>query len=227
MPDVEIGAFTPERARRVWQATLAVERGIDAPTTDLKQFVQAPIYFVNKHTSTIPPYGIIQKIATEEIGDQNYIHVTRPFIYTGSVIGPFLINGPREVEPEDLGVAQNGPIYRAYMDSTAYATGTRIGPKVDSFLAGKGCLYTFIGTDDIDTDIAKLIACETPLLAITSGAISGGSSGNAVAKVPTSGDWTAGSITYLVWNPSVTTIASGRLVMIFPVDAKWAAIEIC
>jgi hypothetical protein len=227
MPDVEIGAFSPERARRVWQATLAFERGIEAPTTDLKQFVQAPIYFVNKHSTKIPAYGMIQKIGTEEIGDQNYFQVSRPFTYTGSVMGPFLINGPREVEPNDLGCAQIGPIYRALMDSSSYATGTRIGPTVDSFLAAKGCLYTFIGLDDIDTNIAKLIACETPLLAITSASIAGGASGNAVAKVPTVGNWTAGSITYTVWNPATTTIASGKLVMIFPIDAKWAAVEIC
>jgi hypothetical protein len=228
MPDVEIGAFTPERARRIWQATLAFERGIDVASTDMRPAIAPPIYFVNLSSHTVPPYGCIQVNGVQEIGSQNYLQIARPFDYTNSVMAPFLLNGPYEVEAGDLGVAQSGPIFRALTDGTSYACGTRLGPAVDSFELTKGSSFTAIAYDDIGTDILKVIACETPLLA-TAGSlgIAGNSSGTVTARLPSSGNWSPGTITYTAWAPTSTPITANAIVLIFPVDAKWVAVEIC
>ena len=85
-----------------------------------------------------------------------------------------------------------------------------------------------IGDDDVVENCVRLIACETPLLAIAGGSgISANSSGEVTAKQPASGNWTAGSITYTAWNPTGVAISSNALCLIYPVDAKWVALELC
>ena len=81
--------------------------------------------------------------------------------------------------------------------------------------------------DDIDTDIIKVERCETPLLAVATSGISANSSGTVTAKQPASGNWTAGSVTYTAWNPTGVAISSSALCLIYPVDAKWVALELC
>jgi hypothetical protein len=103
-----------------------------------------------------------------------------------------------------------------------------MGPVASSFDLSKGCLFTFIGDDEQEVDLIKVIACETPLLAVTgSSGIAGNSSGTVTAKAPGSGNWTAGSITYTAWAPTSAAISANATVMIFPIDAKWVAVEIC
>ena len=228
MSSVEIAAFSPEKAQRIWQAVLAFERGIEAMKTDMRPSIDPPIYFVNRTSHTVPAYGVVQMNDTEEIGYQNYIAIDRPFDYTNSVMGPFLVNGPNEVEPGDTGIAQRGPIFRALNGGVSFATGTRLGPKPNTFELEKGCLFTVIGSDDIDTNVTRVIACETPLLA-TAGSlgIAGNSSGTVTARLPSSGNWSPGAITYTAWAPTSTPISANAIVLIFPVDAKWVAVEIC
>ena len=106
--------------------------------------------------------------------------------------------------------------------------GTRIGPNASSFEVGKGCLFTNCGADDIEEDVIRVIACETPLLAVAgAGGIAANSSGTVTAKVPTSTGWAAGSVTYTAYNISATAISNNANVLIFPVDAKWVAVEVC
>jgi len=225
---MEVGYFTPRQAERVWEATKAFEKGVKGRALDEKPITPTPISFVNKGTSTIPAYGCIQIVGTEEIGGRNYLQVTRPFDYTDSVMGPFLLNGPNEVEQDDLGTAQWGPIYRAISDGGAYTVGTRFGPIASAYTVGKGAVFTYLGEDDVETDCVRLIACETPLLAIAGGGgIAANSSGTVTAKQPASGNWTSGSVTYTAWAPTSTPIAANATVMIFPVDAKWVAVEVC
>lgn len=225
---IELGYFSPAEADRVWKATLALERGKGGNTATEKPNTPNPIYFKNQSSHTIPPYGCVQMVGTEEIGGSNYLLVDRPFDYTASVMGPFLLNGPSEVEANGLGTAQWGPIYRAASDGGTYSVGTRIGPTADSFAVAKGCLFTYLGDDDVVEDCIRLIACETPLLAVAGGSgIAGNSSGTVTAKQPASGNWTAGSVTYTAWAPTSAAISANATVMIFPVDAKWVAIEVC
>ena len=224
----EIGVFTPGDAERVWKAVQAFERGITANKTDERRFVPAPIYCKNRSTTLeIPAYGCMQVVGTEEVGGQNYLIVDRPFDYSDSSFGPFLLNSPAAIEPEGLGVAQNGPVFRAIKDTGTFTVGTRLNPTADSFKLSKGPLFVYLGDDDIDDDIIKVERCETPLLAVAGSGIAANSSGTVTAKQPASGNWTAGSVTYTAWNPTGVAISSSALCLIYPVDAKWVALELC
>jgi hypothetical protein len=223
----EIGVYTPKQAKRIWESVQAFERmGSTAPSMAIP-YTPTPIYFVNKSTATIPAYGCIQMNGASDIDGTTYIEVTRPFDYSNSVVGPFLLNGPGECLPDEIGTAQWGPIFRAKKDSSTYTTGTRMGPVDASFDLSKGCLFTYIGDDEQEDDLIRVIACETPLLAVAGSGIGANASGTVTAKAPASGNWTAGTITYTAWNPTGDAIASAANVLLFPVDAKWLAVELC
>jgi hypothetical protein len=224
----DIGYYSPSLAKRIRDNSFAWERERAAKPVEIRQSTPDPIYFYNASTETIPAYGCIQKVGVETIDGQSVVKVDRPIDYTASVMGPFLLNGPAEVAGKGLGTAQWGPIFRAKKDSSTYSTGTRMGPKASAFELEKGCLFTFIGNDEQSDDLIKVIACETPLLAIVGASgIAGNSSGTVTAKQPASGNWTAGSVTYTAWAPTATAIAAAATVMIFPIDAKWVAVEVC
>ena len=223
----QIGAYTPKQAKRIWDAVQAFERSGTASQGQFLPYTPTPIYFVNKSSETIPPYGCIQMIGASEIDKTTYIEVDRPFDYTDSVMGPFLLNGPGECLPNEIGTAQWGPVFRATKDSATYTTGTRMGPVASSFDLAKGCLFTFIGDDEQEEDLIKVIACETPLLAVAGSGIGANTSGTVTAKDPGSGNWSAGTITYTAWNPTGVAIGSAATVLLFPVDAKWLAVELC
>jgi hypothetical protein len=223
----EIGVYTPKQAKRIWESVQAFERMGSTSATMAIPYTPTPIYFVNRSTATIPAYGCVQMNGASEIDGTTYIEATRPFDYSNSVMGPFLLNGPGECLPDEIGTAQWGPIFRAKKDSATYSTGTRMGPVESSFDLSKGCLFTFIGNDEQSDDLIKVIACETPLLAVASSGIGANTSGTVTAKQPASGNWTAGTITYTAWNPTGVAIASAASVLLFPVDAKWLAVELC
>ena len=225
---IEIGYFTPSEADRVWKAVKAFERGSADNTATERGNAPSPIYFKSVSSEIIPAYGCVQMVGTEELAGRNYILVDRPIDYTASVMGPFLLNGPTEVEANGLGTAQWGPIYRAISDGGTYSVGTRFGPVASSFELSKGPLFTYIGDDDLVEDCVRVIACETPLLAVAGGSgIAGNSSGTVTSKQPASGNWTAGSVTYTAWNPTGVAIGNNSLCLIYPVDAKWVALELC
>jgi hypothetical protein len=223
----EIGVYTPKQAKRIWESVQAFERMGSTSAAMAIPYTPTPIYFVNRSTATIPAYGCVQINGASEIDGTTYIEVTRPFDYSNSVMGPFLLNGPGECLPDEIGTAQWGPIFRAKKDSATYSTGTRMGPVDASFDLSKGCLFTFIGDDEQSDDLIKVIACETPLLAVAGSGIGANTSGTVTAKAPASGNWTAGAITYTAWNPTGVAIASAASVLLFPVDAKWLAVELC
>ena len=224
----EIGGYTPKQAKRIWESVQAFERMGSASAAMAIPYTPTPIYFVNRSTATIPAYGCVQMVGSSDIDGTTYIEVKRPFEYANSVMGPFLLNGPGECLPDEIGTAQWGPIFRAKKDSATYSTGTRMGPKASAFELEKGCLFTYIGDDEQEDDLIKVIACETPLLAVAGGSgIAGNSSGTVTAKQPASGNWTAGSVTYTAWNPTSPSIGANATVMIFPIDAKWVAVELC
>jgi hypothetical protein len=223
----EIGVYTPKQAKRIWESVQAFERMGSASATMAIPYTPTPIYFINRSTATIPAYGCVQMNGASEIDGTTYIEVTRPFDYSNSVVGPFLLNGPGECLPDEIGTVQWGPIFRAKKDSATYSTGTRMGPVDASFDLSKGCLFTFIGDDEQEDDLIKVIACETPLLAVAGSGIGANTSGTVTAKAPASGNWTAGTITYTAWNPTGVAIASAANVLLLPVDAKWLAVELC
>jgi hypothetical protein len=223
----EAGIYSPKLAKRIWESVQAFERMGSTSAAMAIPYTPTPIYFVNKSTATIPAYGCVQMVGSSEIDGTTYMEVKRPFEYSNSVMGPFLLNGPGECSPDEIGTAQWGPIFRAKKDSATYSTGTRMGPVDASFDLSKGCLFTFIGDDEQEDDLIKVIACETPLLAVAGSGIGANTSGTVTAKAPAPGNWTAGAITYTAWNPTGVAIASAANVLLFPVDAKWLAVELC
>jgi len=88
-------------------------------------------------------------------------------------------------------------------------------------------MYSVIGEDELEDDLWKIVSNETPILGITNEELPANGEGEVTKKDPTSGDWTAGTVVYEARNPSDTAIPTGALVMLFPVDAKWAAVQIC
>jgi hypothetical protein len=223
----EIGVYTPKQAKRIWESVQAFERMGSTSATMAIPYTPTPIYFLNKSTETIPPYGCVQMVGSSDLDGTTYIEVKRPFEYANSVMGPFLLNGPGECLPDEIGTAQWGPIFRAKKDSATYSTGTRMGPVDASFDLSKGCLFAFIGDDEQEDDLIKVIACETPLLAVAGSGIGANTSGTVTARAPSSGNWAAGTITYTAWNPTGVAIASAANVLLFPIDAKWVAVELC
>jgi hypothetical protein len=228
VPEKNVGYYSPALAKRIRDNSFAWERERASRPVEIRQSTPDPIYFHNASTETIPPYGCVQMVGTEEIDGQFILRVDRPIDFTASVVGPFLLNGPTEVEANGLGTAQWGPIYRAISDGGAYSVGTRFGPVASSFELSKGPLFTYIGDDDLVEDCVRVIACETPLLAVAGGSgIAGNSSGTVTAKQPASGNWGAGTVTYTAWNPTGVAIGNNSLCLIYPVDAKWVALELC
>lgn len=224
----QVGYYSPSLARRIKDAALRFEREGTLRPEEITRPSPDPIYLYNDSAHEVPAFGLIQAIGIQEIGGDAFIKVTRPIDYTDSVMGPILVNGPAAIEAKGLGMAQFGPVYRVKTDGGTYATGTRMGPTEDSFEASKGCVFTAIGPDEIEEDVLKVIACETPLLAVAGpSGIPANSSATVTAKQPASGNWSAGSVTYTAWNPTGTAISSNALLLLYPVDLKWVALELC
>lgn len=227
MSDRQFGVFDPPQQRRVWDATLRVERMRESGPTPGVVNLPAPIVFRNDSGYEIPPYGCAQVTGTLEIGGQNYLLAGRPIIWTSAVVGPFFFNGPRAVPDGDYGNFQPGPIYRAIGDGTTLAVNTRIGPVDASFDVGKGCLYSVLGPDDLVADCIRIISNETSILAVAGSGIPANGSGTVTVRLPNSGGWTSGSVTYTAYNDSSTAIPSAAKVICMPIDARWHAVEIC
>lgn len=225
----ELGVFSPKVAKELLATVRELARQIGVTKGAFEPYTPTPIYFRNRSTAnTIEPYGCIQIVGTEEIDGTSYLTVDRPFDYSDSVVGPFLLNGPGQCGPGEIGTAQWGPMFRARKDSSTYSVGTRMGPIADSYELSTGCLFAYCGDDDQEPDLIRVVACETPLLAVASGAgIAANSSGTVTAKAPATGNWTAGTVTYTAWNPTGVAISSNALCLIYPVDAKWIALELC
>lgn len=225
--DDEFGVFTPDQCRRIWKATMAFERQ-NPPDKRIRDIIDYnPIYYRNDSGQTIPAYSIVQIEDTVEDSDKNYVKVIKPVTWTGAVVGPFLFSGTRDVEADKFGVAQNGPVYKVKKDGTITEINTRCGPKNGQWTISKGSMYTYIGDDALETDLIKVVDNHCPILGITNEEIPANGEGEVTKKDPSSGDWVAGTVIYDARNPSSTAIPSGVLVMLFPIDAKWAAVSIC
>lgn len=224
----EYALIPTERYKRMWRATQAVERGAGGVPTGENQPLDEGIIFRNDSGEEIPPYAIMQVIGTAEDAGRNYLLVDKPLLWTGALTGPFLFNNQWAVATGEFGTAQDGPIFRCIKDSTSLSIGVRIGPVNNQWTVGKGCLYSFIGNDDVATDCIRVIGDSTPLLgAAPVGGIASGASGTVTVRVPSATTWSAGSVTYTAWNDAPTAISGSARVMIMPINAKWVAVELC
>lgn len=224
----EFALIPTERYKRMWRATQAVERGAGGVPAGDDRPLDEGIIFRNDSGEEIPPYAIMQVIGTVEDAGRNYLLVDKPLIWTGTLTGPFLFNNQWAVAASEFGTAQDGPVFRCIKDSTSLSIDMRIGPVDAQWTVGKGCLYKYIGPDDVATDCIRVIADSTPLLGSTDGSgITAGGSGTVTVRVPSATTWSVGSVTYTAWNDAPTSIGANARVMIFPLNAKWHAVELC
>ena len=141
-------------------ARLFVRNGRKLATPDRRRFEPAsdgPIYVTNDSGETIPPYACMQVTGTEEIGPQNYLVVDKPADATGDA-GTFIFNGPKEIIDDDEGVAQRGPIIRAFKDSGTVTAGEGWAPVSGQWYVEQTDSGAFIacGDDDVEDDVLKL-----------------------------------------------------------------------
>ncbi|AMV34323.1 hypothetical protein VN12_19515 [Pirellula sp. SH-Sr6A] len=211
--------------KRIMDAVQFVERSrMESPNQFRSS--EAKTYFRNDTGQVIPAYGIIQASGTAKVSNVNYVTVERPFDYAAAQ-SIYLVNGPQEVKVDGYGTTQPGPYYKILSDGGTYSAGDRIGWKASSFEATNGCLFSVIGTDPIEDDIVLCCRDDSCAYGKTSASITAGSSGNVLIwKANGSGNWSAGSKTHTAY-ALVSNIASGEDVILFPVNGRWLATEIC
>lgn len=82
-----------------------------------------------------------------------------------------------------------------------------------------------LGGVDVTGTRRPLVA---PLLAQTkTGGLGANSSGNVFYMEPTTTGWQVTTTEYLAFNPTSTAIAASKLCLLFPVNGRWLAVEMC
>lgn len=115
-------------------------------------FSSAPINIKNTESNVIPAYGCVEVTGTVDESGQNYVQVKKP---TSSGV-VFLFNNHFEIEANGYGVAQQGPIIRAYKSTGTVTFGNRWRPTASQYYLTKGIgNYVVYGSDDIGTDVIR------------------------------------------------------------------------
>ena len=146
----------------------------------------------------------------------------RPFSTAGTS-SVCLVNGPYEIPAageNSFGSAQNGPTFLLKHDGGSYPAGTRLGWKVDSFLATLGCLFSVIGSDSLDTNLVRVLLDFSAITGTVSTAIPANETGTGIVAT------TDPAISY----PSKTqlgAIAVGATVLCVPRKGEWIAYKVC
>jgi hypothetical protein len=216
--------------QRVWNAVLEFERVKTSQVQEARPYVDPPVLFRNDSGQTIPAYGCVQLIGTydESQSSCHYATMKRPMQRTSAVLSTFAFNGPREVLDKEYGRLQAGPVFRAIKDSTTMSVGMRLGPENGYFHLSKGCLFSYVGVDNVQSDCIRVVRCETPIHATAGGSgIAANSSATVTSRYFDGTQWQAGSITYTAYNSTATAIAANAKLMLFPIDGVWSAVETC
>jgi hypothetical protein len=93
-----------------------------------------PITFRNDSGENVPRYGCM-KVTDAILDGSRYVVLIDKPDGTG---GPFLFNGPREVEPEQRGTCQHGPVVRAAFSTGTVTAGEVWGPESDWVVTSAG-----------------------------------------------------------------------------------------
>ena len=155
----QIGAFTPEQARLLWQDFLT--RRQQNYTLTANYPIRKPIYeeqthrvFVkNTEAEAIPPYACMRVTGVATVGEQTVITVEKP----SSTDGEFLFNSQFEIPVENTanGVFGIGWAYRygvvIMLGEPPTAASVTYGPQVDSWevIEGSGPFVVY-GVHDAD-----------------------------------------------------------------------------
>lgn len=161
----EIGAFSTPDARRVWKATLAVEKGTGDRNQGSAILEPEPIQFLNDTSETIPAYACMQITGTQEQASRNIFVVKKPIVTTNLLDDRFLFNSQYEVPAGQYGTAQTGCVFRA-IKSQSFTAGDRIGPNNTEWTVGKGALFTYIGDDSVVSNCIRLVPNDGLILAV-------------------------------------------------------------
>lgn len=116
-----------------------------------------PYYVHNDSGETIPAYACMQVTGTEEIGDQNFLLVDKP-VDTNGDAGSFLFNGPREIADNEEGIAQFGPVVRAFKDTGTVTAGEHWIPVSGQWYIAQDDAGQFVaaGLDDVEDDVLRV-----------------------------------------------------------------------
>jgi hypothetical protein len=218
----EIGAFSTADARRVWQATLAMERRSKAASPSDYMPESEPITFRNDSGETIPAYACVQLFSTADESDRNIFVAKKPVNTTTANVDQFVFNNEFEVAIDAYGTAQSGPVFRA-TKTGSIASGVRVGPVNSSWKIDRGAFWTNLGTDDVQTDCVRLMSNDSLLLAVATTGVparSGTTLGKATVavrhltvsgsnRVIADSSWTVDA-----YNVAATAVNSGSYVML-------------
>jgi len=228
----EIAVFDEETALDVLRTIEALKAsGLLEPTTSqLNQGLPgstaitspAPVFVYNDSGEVVPPYSLMQMTGTLNETGRNYVKVDKPIDST-LLRCPMLINGHTEIPVEGYGMAQNGPVYRLKMGVTI-VVGDRLGAKTGQWTADYGSLFTVIGSDEIDTDVARVMFDTSTLRGRTkTGGLVVGSP-SAVLIYDAAGTLTSREY---VAETFVSNIAANTDVVMFPLHGRWLALGLC
>ena len=115
-----------------------------------------PNLVYNDSGQIVPAYGLMQMSTTLDEDGRNYVKIKRPIDAT-LLRCPLTINGPTEIAVGGYGFPQPGPVFRLLHNGTAYVAGDRLGPLTGTFTATYGSMYAVLGSDDIDTNIVRVM----------------------------------------------------------------------
>lgn len=133
-----------------WRETREPKRG-NSPV-----FQSGGPLFYNDSGEEIPPYACMQVTGVEDRDGINYMTVDKP--QSGGT-GPYLFNGPYEIEIDGDGTAQSGPVIRGLVDAGTgvdYTVGNTARATESEWYLTQGGNFVVCGIDEIDDDIVKL-----------------------------------------------------------------------
>jgi hypothetical protein len=233
----ELVVFAPDLANEMLATFKAIKaKGLLEPDLEAKQLrgnpvrqvthPQPPIFVRNDSGQTIPPYAFMQATGTVNVTDSFcYVTVKQPTDTTTQLHCPLLINGIYEIPNGDYGVAQNGPVFSLWCDTTRVA-GDRLGPRPDEWYSQLGSMYAVIGEDEtaIETDVYKVMFDTSTARGKT---VSGGITAGATGTVKLyKADGTLGTNEYTA-ETVVSSIAADTEILLFSQYGRWFAVGLC
>lgn len=128
------------------------------PSRALPTFANATPYYVhNASGGEIPAYACMQITGTEEIAGQNFLLADQPADVDGTS-GWYLFNGPRAIADNEEGIAQPGPVVRAFKNTGTITAGDHWAPVASQWYIAADTDGPFIaaGADDVDDDVLRV-----------------------------------------------------------------------
>lgn len=120
-------------------------------------FTQGPaagLLLKNTEAAVIPAYGCVEVVGTVDEDNRNYVEVKKP---TSSGV-LFLFNGHTSIEASGYGVAQSGPVIRAYKSTGTVTLNGRWAPTPSQYYLTKGAgPYVVVGEDDIASNVFRVV----------------------------------------------------------------------